>query len=319
MASKKSGSGKNSPALPEEVQRFITRKLRQRQREQEKLLVSANQTTYSKLHEEVKANIRVGRAFTSVPLAAYREVVTNATAMTKEWPDIVWETIVSTLDKAQVLLRDGLALNKIVDEFAWATDQQPFTLSYIDPERFKGMVRREAGRYGISDPDALAEFDRQLELAATAAQCAALNAASEAREAIGIAIDEYLIAQRQVGQTGRVETDTGLPAPTTAPLPPSKTGGATADCLPNPPKRVDDWFLAIRDMALAFYRENRRCPNEAEAWARLRNNPPITYGITPDKHNGEHAVFMHGQALGKRSFYDRWRRYTSADLRSKTQ
>lgn len=199
MASKKSGGGKNRTTLPEEVQRHITRKLRQRQRKQEKLLISANQIAYSKLHEEVVANIRtrkLGAAFISVPLAAYHEIVANTTAMTKEWPGIVWETISSTLEKAQVLLRDGLVLNKIVDEFAWAIGQPPFTLSYIGPERFKGTVHREAGRYGMNQQDVLAEFDRQMGHAATAAQCEILDTASHAREGIGIAIDDYLLAQR---------------------------------------------------------------------------------------------------------------------------
>lgn len=200
MASKKSGGGKNSPAIPEEVQRLITRKLRHLQREQKELLASTNQTAYSKLHDEVVANIRIrrlGRAFTSVPLAAYREVVANVMVLTKEWPGIVWETIASNLEKAQVLVRDGLVLNKIVDEFSWASGQHPFTLSYIDPERFKELVRREAGRYGVIQQDVLAEFDRQLGHTATLAQCEILNTASEAREDIGIVIDDYLITQRE--------------------------------------------------------------------------------------------------------------------------
>lgn len=317
MASKKSGSGKNSPTLPEEVQYLIARKLRHRQREQEKSLISANQATYSNLHDEVVANIRsraLGAAFISVPLAAYHEVVVNAMALTKEWPGIVWETIASTLEKAQVLVRDGSVLNKIVDEFSWAIGQHPFTLSIIDPERFKGIVHMEAGRYGIIQQDVLVEFDRQLSLAATAAQCGIITNANHAREDVGIAVDDYMLGQREVVQTGE-----DLPAPANVPLPPNKTDGASADCVPNPPTKVDDWFLAIRDMALEFYKENRRCPNEAEAWARLRKNPPPTYGITSDKHHGEHAVFMHGQALGKRSFYTRWRRYTSANLHNKTQ
>jgi hypothetical protein len=309
--SKKIGGGKNSPTLPDEVQHLITRKLRQRQREQEKLLISAKQIAYSKLHVEVVANNRTGRAFTSVPLAVYREIVTNATATTKEWPGIVWETISSTLEKAQVLLRDGLVLNKIVDEFAWAIGQPPFTLSYIDPERFKGTVRREAGRYGMNQQDVLAEFDRQLGLPASMAHCEILEAARQAREDIGIAIDEYLLTQqRQVSQARQAKAGTDLPA---------KVSDARSDCLPNMPQKVDDWFLAIKDMTLAFYGENQRCPNEVEAWARLRTNPPDTYGIVSGEHHGEQAVLMHGQALGKRSFNDRWRRYTHAKLRNKPQ
>ncbi|MEX2165139.1 MAG: hypothetical protein WD823_13000 [Sulfuricaulis sp.] len=197
--SKKNGDGKNRSVLPEEVQRLIMRKLQQRKREQEMLQVSANQTAYSKLHDEVVANIRLqrlGAAFTSVPLTAYREIVASATAITKDWPGIVWETTASILEKAQVLLRDSLVLNKIVDEFAWGIGQNPFTLSYIDPERFRGAVHREAGRYGVIQQDVMASFNSQLEFTAAAAQCLILNTASQAREVISIAIDEHLLAQR---------------------------------------------------------------------------------------------------------------------------
>ena len=58
--SNKRSSGEDEPTLPEEVLRLITRKLRHRQHEQEKLIVSANQTTYAKLRDEVLANIRIG-------------------------------------------------------------------------------------------------------------------------------------------------------------------------------------------------------------------------------------------------------------------
>ena len=199
MASNKSSGGKNSPALPKEVQRLLARKLHHRQREHQKLLISANQTAYSKLHDEVMANIStgaLGAAFISVPLAGYADVVANAMAVTKEWPGIVWETIASTLEKLHVLVRDGLVLNKIVDEFSWATGKRPFTLNNIDPERFKKMVRRVARGHGVIQPGILAEFDRQLTHAAGAAQCGIINTANYARENVGIAIDDYLLAQR---------------------------------------------------------------------------------------------------------------------------
>jgi len=196
--SKKNGRDNKRPTLPDEVRSLITRKLRYQRHEQEKLLASTNQAAYSKLHEEVLANIRIqniGKAFTSVPLSMYKNIVASATAMTKEWPGIVWKTIASILSTAQVVPRDRLALNKIVDEFAWVIDQNPFTLSYIDPEQFMGVVRREAGRFGFIHQDDLASFNRQLELKAAAAQCGILNSARQAREGIGIAIDEYVLAQ----------------------------------------------------------------------------------------------------------------------------
>lgn len=196
--SKKRSSGTEWPTLPDEVLRLITRKLRHRQREQEKAFVSANQAAYLKLRDEVLANIRIRNyrnVLTSVPLAIYKEIVANATTMTEEWPGIVWEIIASILSTAQVVPRDGLVLNKIVDEFAWVIDQNPFTLSYVDPGRFEGVVRREASRYGVNYQDDLAFFNSQMGLAAAAAQCGVLNTARQAREGVGIAIDEYVLAQ----------------------------------------------------------------------------------------------------------------------------
>lgn len=51
-------------------------------------------------------------------LKAYREVADLATSATREWPGIGWETMRSILEKGQVVLRDGVVLNTIVDEFA---------------------------------------------------------------------------------------------------------------------------------------------------------------------------------------------------------
>ena len=71
----KTSNGKGEPALPEEVLNLIIRKLRHRQREQQKQIVTANQTAYARLRDEVLANIRIGNnrnALTSVPLAWFR-------------------------------------------------------------------------------------------------------------------------------------------------------------------------------------------------------------------------------------------------------
>lgn len=196
--SKKSGNGNSGPVLPEEVHSLITRKLRYRQREQQKQWTSASQAAYSKLHEEMLANIHIGNyrnALTSVPLAIYKEIVANATAMTEEWPGIVWGVIESILSTAQVVSPDVSAINRIVDEFAWATGVDPFTLNYVDPERFEGIVRRGASRYGINRQDDLAFFNSQMGLAAAAAQSGILNTARQAREGVGIAIDLYVLAQ----------------------------------------------------------------------------------------------------------------------------
>jgi hypothetical protein len=89
--SKKNDSGKSDQKLPEEVRSLIVRKLRHLRKEQELLLISAKQATYTKLREEVLENVcaqRLGRAFTSVPIEAYCEIANHAATSTKEWPGI---------------------------------------------------------------------------------------------------------------------------------------------------------------------------------------------------------------------------------------
>lgn len=197
--SKKSTRHESDSTLPEEAQILIARKLRQQRREQEKLLVGAKQAAYSKLRKDLLANIqarRLGQTLISVPLEVYGEIVASVTNATIQWPGIVWRTIKSILEKAQVRLRDSREINAIVDEFSWAVEQNPFTLDWVEAERFRESVHREVKRYGVFRDEFMAAFNQQLEHAAALAQCGILNTARQAREGIGIAIDEHLIAKR---------------------------------------------------------------------------------------------------------------------------
>lgn len=82
--------------------------------------------------------------------------------------------------------------------------------------------------------------------------------------------------------------------------------------IPNPPKKADEWYLAIREMVAEFSRLHGRYPNEQEAWSRLRNSPPemfgITYGIIGDSKK-EAALHMDELHMTKTSFKQRWQRY----------
>lgn len=289
-----------SKALPIELKNLITRKLHFQKREQEKQWVSTAQAAYARLHEGIFANVqaqKLSRGLTSTALGIYSEITTSATIMTNEWPSIVWKIISSILEKTGIALRDGQELNAIVDEFAWATGQIPFTLHYIDPDRFSAIVYRGISKYGDVQEDITTHFNKQLKLASSTAQCGINNTAREAREEISIAIDEYLLTKNQETQPGGNDT--------------SNTAKNNPDCLPSPPKNVDDWFLAISDATSIFHKEHGRCPNEAEAWIQLRTAPPTAYGIESGAHHGEPAVFMDGRPLGKRTFSGRWRRYTT--------
>jgi len=198
------------------VKKLIIRKLRHKKREQERLWLSVTRKAYTKMNENILANIscgKVGRAFISVPLDAYREITGSAITVTKEWPGIVWEIIASLLDKAHVVPSDSQEVHAIIDEFAWAAGQNPFTIDYIDPERLSEIVNREARRYGVDISDIKDSFNRQLTLAATTAKCEMLNTARQAREGIGIAIEEFLLAQSHGEQATKATTNKGTEQP----------------------------------------------------------------------------------------------------------
>ncbi|MEN8136176.1 MAG: hypothetical protein ABFS18_11670 [Thermodesulfobacteriota bacterium] len=192
---KKDDNNTSAPKLPEEVRSIIIRKLRHLRVEQKERWVDVAVATSSKLSEEILADINARRLAKAVSkVSVYQEIVTNAMAMTKEWPAIVWGAITSILEKAQVAVVDGQELNDIVDEHAWGIRQHPFTLAYIDAQRFHDHVQRTVGRYGLKTQSSL---DHGLLLAAAAGESGVRTRARQERERIGIAIDEYVIASRQ--------------------------------------------------------------------------------------------------------------------------
>lgn len=198
--SKKGNGDKVAQMLPEDVQNLIKSKLRHLQREQGQLWTSAKLAAYSKLRQEISANVsarRIGRAFTSIPIEAYKVITAYAVSVTKEWPGIAWENIKPILDSAPSLPNEPHAINAIIDEFTWPISQEPFTLNYIDPDRFKGVVHRESRRYGGIEKDFIPSFNEQLSRTAVSARVGIVNEARNTREGIRIAIGEYLLKQRK--------------------------------------------------------------------------------------------------------------------------
>lgn len=297
--------------LPPEVLNLIGRKLRHVRQEQDKRWSGIMRAAWSRLRIEISENLQSGRtdaAIIATLVSVYEEIVTEATVVTKEWPKVVWETIVPILEDANQAPADEQAINEIIDVHAWPIGEKPFTLDLIDPVRFKDSVLREIRSYGLEAPRS---FNRAFSHAASLAQCSITNTARLARGDVDISIEEYLLRRQSTRLPHETEAERHL-SNTKGSGDPWRTGATSVDCLPNPPKRQDDWFLAIRELAAEFFREYRRCPNEGEAWGRLRSNPPSAYGITSGTDRGEQAVFMHDQPLGRRAFGDRWKRYSRA-------
>ncbi|MCQ8180514.1 hypothetical protein NP603_05310 [Methylomonas sp. SURF-1] len=81
----------------------------------------------------------------------------------------------------------------------------------------------------------------------------------------------------------------------------------------NAPTRQDDWFEVINDMTKDFYLKFGQVPNAIQAWGWLCTTPPAGYSITTGKDKGgEDCLMMPGvKSLGKRSFDERWKKYTA--------
>lgn len=303
------GSADENQGLPEHVRILITRKLNHAHREKGADLNRAINKIFKELDDHVQTiltsldksgdpnSIKASwtRAFVHAALKLYRQIAETAVDATKKWPDTVWAMAKLVLDKSGVVLRDGDELNAIVDEFSWAIGREPFTARYVDAKRFKEAVHRIVERYGLHGEEYTVEFDRQLDLAASVSVANIMNAARSARSGVRNDIDEYVLEVRaHTDDEDRNELSTD------------------ANCISNPPKKTNDWFEVIKAMTEEFYKDNQRCPsNNTEAWDRLRKNPPKGYSITSEKDRGEDAISMDGKMLGRRSFNDRWRRYTA--------
>jgi hypothetical protein len=107
--------------------------------------------------------------------------------------------------------------------------------------------------------------------------------------------------------------------PLAAPKPPVADGGAsispTEDCLPSRPRRKNAWYEVIEESTSKFVETHGHCPNEAQAWAQLCENPPDGYGIRTGDDRGEDAILMGDKPLSRSAFAKRWERYTKSNAR----
>ncbi len=80
-------------------------------------------------------------------------------------------------------------------------------------------------------------------------------------------------------------------------------------------EKKDAWFEAINEMTNEFYAEHNKLPTETQAWNRLNTQPPAGYMITAGIDRGENCLKMEGyKPLGKKSFVERWKKYTKESL-----
>lgn len=289
--------GARGGSLPKSVQNLIARALKQARRQKNIDLGGIVSRTYDELNQNIQnilqalgiagsANVtkeRLVGSFVPVAEKGYRELAKAMEEETKAWPLMVWQQVKAVLDETKVAATES-DLNAIVDEYSWAIGKDPFTMAYVEPERYKDIFYRLIDRYGVRGA-ASEVFEYKLQLDAAAAKAGLMNWSRFARENAGIEIDKYVLSAASV---------------------PART-----NCISNPPKKEDDWYEVIFTSTANFFRENGRCPSESELWTRLRTSPPETYGVTSTTDRGEEAVGMGAARMGKGAFRQRWKRYTT--------
>jgi|GEM_PF-4995484 len=189
--------------LPVPVRQLIDRKLRLLRKELDQTNLGILRRVQERLTSEMRERLRagaMGKMLTSVPIDVFQEITGNAMATTQSWPMAVWQAISGLLDQAGVYPQDGVELNAIVDEHAWTMEPTPFPLEYVGAERFRNTVARVAASFGLGQDEGLAAFDRQIQIRAAAAKAGIMNSARHAREAVAIAIEEYVIARAAADQ-----------------------------------------------------------------------------------------------------------------------
>lgn len=199
--------------LPDNVRQLISRKVRLRRRVQKQEYADNVRLVHSKLKAEIEAVIctsKISRALTSLPLAAFEEIVAEATSVTKSWPGVVWSIITSIVDQVPLGSHESHELHALMDELAWGENQTPFTYAYVAADPFQERFYRLIGSYGVQRNDLRKGFERMLNLKAAAAGCGVLNQARWAREEVGVAIDEYVYMKSR--STNEISLEVSLPS-----------------------------------------------------------------------------------------------------------
>lgn len=186
-------------ALHSEVSKLIERKLKLLRRKQTARLIGVQNKTSAQIDKSVKRGLASRKAIGALymgALPAYKEIVAVATAVTNEWPVLTWEAIESILIKGRVGLVHNRVILDIVDKHAWAIGQRPWTMNWINSERFCDSVMRQLSRFGIHDAVALAAFETRLTFEHGLAEVGIINLGNEAISSVHIAVDEHVLAAR---------------------------------------------------------------------------------------------------------------------------
>ncbi|MBU0673016.1 MAG: hypothetical protein KJ950_00050 [Proteobacteria bacterium] len=195
----KNGANNVSPSkLSKEVLTLIDSKIRFLRKEELIRWWSVCSIADNKLREKLVRGFNDGELKWKISKAlesAYDERVDSALAITKEWPDRVWQAISSTLERVKSGPVDCQELESLIDSYVWKVNQCPYSFDYVNPDRFKEVVFQLILPYGL---DARSYLGGWFNLAITRGQGGIVSLARRERAKVSILITEFVLARQQV-------------------------------------------------------------------------------------------------------------------------
>ena len=286
--------------IPSGLQVLLERKIKSRRRELDQHVVYRRTEIFDKLTARIQEYLpdssqRPGRF--SIFRATYREMVALAVEVSQRWPKMVWQSILETAESTALAQENVGELQQLLEAFTWKEASDAFTLELVEPEPVQLAMERVLGRYGLRGCKVEAHFEHRRNLEVAGAKVAVQEAARGSKEHATLAIESFRFSDSK-----RIDPSSQESQPA--------TGAKSGDyCIPNPPKRKDEWYYVIRDAAREFYELSGKWPTAEKLWVQLRSSPPSNYGITSGKDRGESAILMDELTLCKRAFKQRWARY----------
>lgn len=288
---------------------LIKRKLSHLKQQQVSQWLGNRQRFHQQMQEQVITSFNAGKfsdAFRAPSLYYYDELSKSARDITQSWPGILWQNMRPILDHVSLEQGHMGDVQALLDSFSWSIrGPEPFTLGYIDQEKFLTSISDLARSYNCPSLQDDKRFMKVLQLKSALTETGIKNWARTSRVGVGLEVEEYFLERSTQAHTFEASGSFQ-----------GSTSYSDRTLFPNPPKKLDDWYLVIEDVVRTFNNQYQRLPNEVETWKVLRTNPPHSYGITSGEDRGEDAVYMDDKALGREGFTKRWKRYSKAPPKS---
>lgn len=297
-----------SPGVHELLHRKLIRLRRHFEADLVRRRAAVSEIAWKKVQEYVpESGIRHGRG--DIFHAVFGRIVDIAVEATEEWPKSVARVISETIESTNAQPEDYAPLKHFLDEYTWRNAENAFILKLLDPAWLEQYLDRLLEHFGLAKCASEASFARIKEMDLATGEISILNAAREAKEPAEIMLQECFLRNSFSEQQGVSKSATNRHSSASSVV---RKTLVPADCLINPPKKKNEWYLAIHNVVAEFIVQYKRCPKPEEVWIQLRQGHPESFGVRAGDHFGDKAVFIGDKALSKRAFGERWKRYSAS-------